>query len=45
MEIRTSPSAMDFILRNIDIALGIHGGTNGIKELAREEKPIAAADR
>lgn len=34
-----------FVLRNIDIALGIHGGANSIKELAREEKPSAAADR
>ncbi len=34
-----------FVLRNIDIALGIHGGANGIKELAREEKASAAADR
>jgi hypothetical protein len=34
-----------FVLRNKDIALGIHGGANGIKELAREEKPSAAADR
>jgi len=34
-----------FVLRNIDIALGIHGGANGIEELAREEKPGAAADR
>jgi hypothetical protein len=34
-----------FVLRNIDITLGIHGGANGIKELAREEKPSAAADR
>ena len=34
-----------FVLRNIDVALGIHGGSNGIEELAREEKASAAADR
>jgi hypothetical protein len=33
-----------FVLRNIDIALGIYRGANGIKELAWEEKPDAAAD-
>ena len=33
-----------FVFGNIDIALGIHGGANGIEELAREEKPRAVAD-
>lgn len=34
-----------FVFGNIDIAFGIHGGTNSIKELALEEKPRAVADR
>ena len=34
-----------FVFGNIDIAFGIHGGANGIKELALEEKPRAVADR
>ena len=34
-----------FVFGNIDIAFGIHGGANGIKELARKEKPSATADR
>src|SRR3981081_2965834 len=34
-----------FVFGNIDIAFRIHGGTNGIKELALEEKPRAVADR
>jgi len=34
-----------FVFRHIDIAFGIHGRTNGIKELTLEEKPRAVADR
>jgi hypothetical protein len=34
-----------FVFGNINIAFGIHGGTNGIKELALKEKPRAVADR
>jgi hypothetical protein len=34
-----------FVFGDIDIASGIHGSANGIKELAREEKPGAVADR
>src|SRR5260370_1677244 len=33
-----------FVFGNIDIAFGIHGGANGIEELALEEKPRAVAD-
>src|SRR6516225_3959027 len=33
-----------FVFGNVDVAFGIHGGPNGIKQLAREEKPGAAAD-
>ena len=34
-----------FVFGNIDIALGIHCGANGIEELPLEEKPRAVADR
>src|SRR5271163_3423449 len=34
-----------FVFGNIDIAFGIHGGTNGIEELALEEKTGAVANR
>jgi hypothetical protein len=34
-----------FVFGNVDIAFGIHGGTNGIEQLTREEKPGAVADR
>jgi len=34
-----------FVFGNIDIAFGIHGGANGIEELALEEKPRAMTDR
>ena len=34
-----------FVFGNIDIAFGIHGGTDGIKELALEEKPRTMSDR
>ena len=33
-----------FVFGNIDVAFGIHGGANGIEELALEEKPRAVAD-
>ena len=34
-----------FVFGNVDVAFGIHSGANGIKELAREKKPGAVANR